>query len=161
MDIGMKSWRDTQLKSTQFLKQELPLIEFLSKIDTKGILWLGNKDGLYAHLSNYYPMVETAADTCVLYGNRLLNKNIIELQDILVGILADMQIKCIYVGINRYALTSTALYDNTALPDSIEESLDMVMKQCHPGFKRIEVYEQVDGNHFVYSHPMDNYTLCR
>ena len=64
-----------------------------------------------------------------------------------------------YVAINRYEIT---LHDlDFELPNSIEDSLDTVMKYCDTQFERLHTFDQVDGNHMVAAHPMDCYGLCK
>jgi hypothetical protein len=64
-----------------------------------------------------------------------------------------------YVGINRYEIIAHDL--DFELPDSIADSLDLVMNYCDPKFCRLHRFDQVDGNHMVAAHPMDCYRLCK
>lgn len=64
-----------------------------------------------------------------------------------------------YVAVNRYEVTQHDMpFD---LPDSIEDSLDLIMQQANPKFQRLYTYSAVDGEHMVAAHPMDCYTLCK
>ena len=47
------------------------------------------------------------------------------------------------------------------LPDSMEQSLDLIMEYCDPRFKRLHTFDKIDGNHMAYAHPMDCYGLCK
>jgi hypothetical protein len=66
---------------------------------------------------------------------------------------------CAYIAINRYKVIAHDL--DFELPDLIEDSLDLIMSHCHPGFRRLHTFHNVDGNHMIAVHPMDCYGLCK
>jgi hypothetical protein len=79
----------------------------------------------------------------------------------LVNTITQLTANCnhAYVAINRYEVVQHDL--NIELPDSIDSSLDAIMQYCDPKFKRLHIFDQVDGNHMVQAHPMDCYGLCK
>jgi hypothetical protein len=66
------------------------------------------------------------------------------------------QLQVIYLAINRYYILPNndlqLLY-----PDSIEESLDLIISHCKIPFKRLYCSLNVDGHHFVGIHGLDVY----
>jgi hypothetical protein len=156
----MRNWRDKQLSSfgtNNILTQEKVLLDFLKISNSKNIKWDGDSNGLFETVKQHYTITDIdQADTCVIFGNVLMNKTLTEISNI---IKEKLIIKNLYVGINRFAIEQENY--NLSLPDSLEETLNEVVFSCHQKFQRLAEFKNISGNTFVFAHPQDLYGLCR
>jgi hypothetical protein len=84
--------------------------------------------------------------------SQLSPKNLIQQLNTFAVPLLDV----IYLAVNRYEILP--INDLSLLyPDSIEESLDLIISQCKIPFKRLYCSLSVDGHHFVGIHGLDVY----
>lgn len=160
----MQSWRDKQLininADTVILDQETCLLRFLDSLETPSIYWAANRSRFYEIVNRRYNLTEClkSSDTLVLFKT-IDNLTVRQTQSKISHFLEMKNIRNFYVGINRYTfLTEDPILD---LPDRLEDSITHIMQQCHAGFTRIADFDLVAGETFVFSHPMDLYTLCR
>ena len=155
----MKNWRNKQLSSfgnNNILLQELVLIDFLKNSNSKNIKWLGDNNGLFELIKENYTITEIdeEADTCVIFGDILMNKTLNTVSFIIQKRLC---IKNLYVGINRFTIEKNDY--NLNLPDSLEETITEAILKCNQNFRRLANFESISGSNFVFAHPMDLYGL--
>lgn len=160
MDAGR--WRDQQLNSvTSFdsdeivLEQEMLLLDFVT--DKQNVVWRWHApDSKFKKIcAKRIRLSDTDYNGVIFFGFPNCNTETL----IRAIRLAIESVDFAYVGINRYQVRTHNLPID--LPDSIEQSLDCLLEHCHPKFKRLHTFPEVDGNHLVFSHPMDCYGLCK
>ena len=161
--IDHNRWRDQQLggfagaTSTDILAQEQVMLNFVKKHSNICWKWLGNDTNFKRICQQQFCIDTINAQGVILFGKRL---NQMTTKNLIIKIREITQdVSYAYVAINRYEIT---LHDlDFELPNSIEDSLDTVMKYCDTQFERLHTFDQVDGNHMVAAHPMDCYGLCK
>jgi len=161
--INHDHWRDQQLggfadvNPNAILAQEQTMLNFVKMQGLVNWKWLGNNTKFKNICQQQITISDNDARGVILFGKRLHHLTTTQLINQVTKIIQDFDYA--YVGINRYEVV---LHDFALeLPDSIEDSLDAIMKQCNPLLNRLNTFEQVDGNHFVAAHPMDCYGLCK
>jgi hypothetical protein len=158
-------WRDQQLNGfvslgsnhTVILQQEQVMLNFLSSCPPIRWCWQGNNSKFKQICSDRHTLDNDHYQGVILFGESLARLTTSQLVNKIK--LAIDQVDYAYVGINRFELIAHDL--PISLPDSMEQSIDEVMKLAHPKFKRLHSYAEVDGNHLVAAHPMDCYKLCK
>jgi hypothetical protein len=73
-----------------------------------------------------------------------------------IRLMLNEKIKVAYLAINRYEFVADYT-GNINFPDSIDDSIDLIVAQCHLDFRRLYRPESVDGKHFVGVHGLDVY----
>lgn len=162
--IDHSRWRDQQIasfrntSSTTILAQEYVMLDFISQLPGVKWQWHGNQTTFKSLCKNIVCIVDNNSTGAIIFGRILQEANTTSR---LVNKIQHMikHVDYAYVAINRYELLKHDL--DFELPDSIEETLDRVMQQCDPNFKRLHTFAQVDGNHMIAAHPMDCYGLCK
>jgi hypothetical protein len=157
-------WRDLQLAGfnsfspgTTILEQEQIMIKFMSSCGDISWRWAGTSSQLKNICSNRYKISDLDYKGIIIFGKTISNVSTSELVTIISNLIQPVDYA--YVAINRYQLTRHDL--SFDLPDSIADSLDTIMKYCHPKFQRLHSFIEVDGDHMVGAHPMDCYGLCK
>lgn len=158
------TWRDIQIKSFQdlqhhevILEQESVMLEFVKLFPHARWKWQAPKNNFYEICKKHINIVEQGHDSIVIYGEVISNMDTAKLCDTIKKLISDVDRA--YVAVNRYLIQKNT--SGIELPDSIEESLDALVGSCHGKFKRLTRFDHVDGNHMVFSHPMDCYGLCK
>jgi hypothetical protein len=156
-------WRDQQLAGflgttdRDILAQEKVMLDFVKSHKDICWKWLGNNTNFKTICQQEFCIDDSNAQGVIVFGKQLhqmTTKNMItKLREIIQGF------EYAYVAVNRYEVISHDF--DLELPDTIEGSLDAVMKHCDSRFNRLYTFAQVDGNHMVAAHPMDCYGLCR
>jgi hypothetical protein len=156
-------WRDQQLAGflgttdRDILAQEKVMLDFVKSHKDICWKWLGNNTNFKTICQQEFCIDDSNAQGVIVFGKQLhqmTTKNLItKLREIIQGF------EYAYVAVNRYEVISHDF--DLELPDTIEGSLDAVMKHCDSRFNRLYTFAQVDGNHMVAAHPMDCYGLCR
>lgn len=157
------SWRDRQLNGfvstnkEHILEQEKVMLDFVTKFPNVTWRWLGNNDNFRKICEKFISIDDKTYQGVILFGRRLHG---ITTEDLVRLVqLTTSEVNFAYVGINRYGITKHNI--DLELPDSLEKSLDKIMKYCDPKFNRLHSFNNVDGNHMVAAHPRDCYGLCR
>jgi hypothetical protein len=156
-------WRDQQLAGflgttdRDILAQEKVMLDFVKSHKDICWKWLGNNTNFKTICQQEFCIDDSNTQGVIVFGKQLhqmTTKNLItKLREIIQGF------EYAYVAVNRYEVISHDF--DLELPDTIEGSLDAVMKHCDSRFNRLYTFAQVDGNHMVAAHPMDCYGLCR
>ena len=161
--VNHDHWRDQQLNSfanltdvDTVLAQEKIMLDFVTqhKILWK---WQGNQTKFRQLCQQYITIRDTDCQGVIVFGTVLHQLTTSLLVNKIRELTQDFNYA--YVGINRYEVIAHDL--DFELPDSIADSLDLVMNYCDPKFCRLHRFDQVDGNHMVAAHPMDCYRLCK
>lgn len=158
-----RSWRDQQLNGFKvaskntLLEQEQVMLDFVTKFPKVKWRWLGNNDNFRTICENIIVLDDKDYQGVILFGGKLYGLTTSRLVNIVRATIDNVNFA--YVGFNRYGITKHDI--DLDLPDSLEESLDVVMNYCDPMFKRLHSFAHVDGNHMVAAHPRDCYGLCR
>lgn len=160
MDAGI--WRDQQLNSflnlknqPVILKQEKVMLAFVEQFPDVIWKWQAPKSQFYNLCSKKIRLSDRDYDGLILFGLPLLDtKNLVEQIKVMI-----QPVKYAYVAINRYMISTHNL--ELELPDDIGESIDVIMQHLDSRFCRLAKFDEVDGNHLVFSHPMDCYRLCK
>ena len=162
--ISTQRWRDRQLTSfTKFsltntiLEQEQVMCNFMSKFGDINWYWAGDSNNLKNICSSIYNISNINYRGIIIFGQTINNLTTGNLVTAIRNLIEPVDYA--YVAVNRYLLASHDLPIN--LPDSISDSLDVIMQYCHPSFKRLHTFAEVDGNHMVGAHPLDCYGLCK
>jgi hypothetical protein len=160
--INYNRWRDQQLsgfssifKQPVLLEQESRMLEFVQSCPAVVWRWIAPITGFRSICQDH---VRLGSGTGVIAFGPILDdlttgQLVRRVQELTAG--QDHA----YIAINRYEITEHDL--PLDLPDSIEDSLDLIMQQANAKFKRLYRYPAVDGEHMVAAHPMDCYTLCK
>lgn len=158
------TWRDRQLNNFEkltansvVLQQEQVMLNFVTKFPQARWRWIAPLTQFYHICQNQIQIVEDNYDAVILFGPAISNIGTATLVERILNFTAG--VKYAYVAINRYLITSHTL--NINLPESIEESIDCVIEQAHPEFRRLARFDNVDGNHMIFAHPMDCFGLCK
>jgi hypothetical protein len=162
MSVDPGRWRDLQisnfkgLKDTEVvLEQEKFMLDFCTSLPDVKWCWQAPISDFYRLCNQKLQLVLENYNGIILFGLPICDsKTLVEHVS-----AAIKNIEFAYVGINRYSVRNQDL--DPRLPDSIEDSLDLMIKYCDPRFKRLHTFQEVDGNHMVFSHPMDCYILCK
>jgi len=164
MTVDLNRWRDQQLNGFRLfsnlypiLEQELVMLNFVKTCPDVAWRWEAPETKFKKICQEHIVINNTKYDGIILFGTKLLQQTTTQL---LVNTIRKLtsNCNCAYVAINRYEVIQHTL--NIDLPDNITDSLDTIMHHCNPKFKRLHVFDQVDGNHMVAAHPMDCYGLC-
>lgn len=146
-------WRNKQI-STGLLWQDMVCLDFIAQPQYQNLSWrwLGRKDNFYHHCSQ---ILELSHDnyTGLIMINRPSYVTPRAFVDMLDRRLHD-DVKCAYVAVNRFMLRANNDLD-LDYPDSLEESIDLIMSQCKKKFRRLYSPLDVDGKHFVAVHGLD------
>jgi hypothetical protein len=160
MDPG--HWRDQQLGAFKqlggtevVLQQEQLMLDFVTSISGTVWRWHAPNSKFRDLCAKKICLSESNYNGLIFFGMPSCDsKTLIETISRLID-----KVDYAYVAINRYLVTEHTL--SIDLPDNIEQSIDCLVKYCHPKFQRLHSFSEVDGNHMVYSHPMDCYGLCK
>lgn len=156
-----KHWRDQQLTGFNLkdalLQQEKNMLDFLEQTRIDRWRWCGDHNNFKIICSKQYTLTDYNYNGVIIFGHTVDNLSSLELCNRVKNLIADTE--CAYLGINRYLLSHHDL--DFELPDTIEQSIDEIVKFCNPGFRRLHSFAQVDGNHMIASHPMDCYGLWK
>lgn len=161
--INHDIWRDQQLNSfskistAPILEQELAMLTYVKSISNIKWRWYGNNSSFKRVCESVVSLSDTDYQGVIVFGEILNGMSTSALIERIKQLIGDVEYA--YVGINRYEV----LYNDIAieLPETIVDSLDLVMKYCDSRFKRLRTFNEVDGNHMVAVHPMDCYILCK
>jgi hypothetical protein len=155
-------WRDQQISGfidlqhqEIILEQEKIMLNFVEQFQQARWAWQAPLSKFYDICAKKIQIVGNNHNAVILFGMGECSSG--TLVEIIKQAVA--QVDYAYVGINRYQI-KTHNFD-IDLEDSIEDSIDAIVKHCDPRFKRLATFSEVDGNHMVFSHPMDCYGLCR
>lgn len=160
--INHNRWRDQQLsgfssifKQPVLLEQESRMLEFVQSCPAVVWRWIAPITGFRAICQEHVQL--GSGPGVIVFGPILDNLTTGQLVRRVQELTQGMD--WAYVAVNRYEVTQHDMpFD---LPDSIEDSLDLIMQQANPKFQRLYTYSAVDGEHMVAAHPMDCYTLCK
>lgn len=161
--VDHNRWRDLQLAgfagvtSRDILAQEQVMLDFVKSHGNICWKWLGNDTNFKRICQEQFCINDTDAQGVILFGKQLHQMTTGNLISKITAVIQDFDYA--YVAVNRYEVIAHDL--ELALPDTIEDSLDAVMKHCDLRFHRLHTFDQVDGNHMVAAHPMDCYGLCK
>ena len=158
------TWRDRQVlsfcdyKQDAVLAQEKVMLDFVSQFPDVHWSWRAEK-GLFYDICKEQVNIDKQDNSngVIVFGNGIALTSTGTLVRRIRNLVQNISVA--YVGINRFAISEHNL--DFKLPDSIEQSLDLIMKYCNPGFKRLHTFDRVDGDHMIFAHPMDSYGLCR
>lgn len=157
------SWRDRQLngfslvESNSILAQEKVMLDFVTSQKSVSWCWMGNNTNFKSICRQHIVIDNENAQGLIIYGKQLINLTTAQLITKLKKIIQNYSY--VYAAIDRYEIIKHDL--DLELPDSMSQTLDLIMTQCHPRFKRLCTFDEVDGNHMVAAHPMDCYGLCK
>ena len=152
-------WRDRQLTGFNLahavLQQEKNMLDFMLQCGIKQWRWCGDNNNLKSLCAQQYELVDHNCQGVIIFGQLVNNLS----SSLLCKQVRDLinNVEHAYLGINRYNISHHDL--EFELPDSIEQSLDKIVKFCNTRFYRLHSFPHVDGNHMVGSHPMDCYGL--
>jgi hypothetical protein len=145
-------WRNKQL-GNNLCWQESVCLDFLLRHKNVRWQWHGSFNKFYRYCADIVP-VDNHGNGAIIINrfSQLSPKNLIQQLNTFAVPLLDV----IYLAVNRYEILP--INDLSLLyPDSIEESLDLIISQCKIPFKRLYCSLSVDGHHFVGIHGLDVY----
>jgi hypothetical protein len=152
-------WRDRQLSgfnlAQSVLQQEKNMLDFMLQCGIKQWRWCGDNNNLRLLCAQQYELVNYYCQGVIIFGHVVDNLTSSELCNKVRHLINDVE--HVYLGINRYNISCHDLAFD--LPDSMEKSIDKIVKFCDTRFYRLHSFPHVDGNHMVGSHPMDCYGL--
>ena len=161
--VNPNLWRDQQLNNFASLTgvdvvliQEKIMLDFVTQ-HRVWWKWQGNCTKFRQLCQQYIDIRDTDCQGVIVFGTTLRQLSTSTLVNKIRQLTQNFDYA--YVAINRYEVIAHDLEFD--LPDSIEDSLDLIMNYCDPKFYRLHTFDQVDGNHMVAAHPMDCYVLCR
>lgn len=164
--INQDRWRDQQLSGFSntgdsgsiLLAQEKIMLDWVQQYPDVKWKWVAPETKFKKICQGLMQIADDDCNGLIMFN---LNLQYVETSKNLVDKIRNAieTVDYAYVGINRYQLAINNL--DLELPDSIADSLDVIMQYCDPRFKRLHTFDQVDGNHMVYAHPMDCYVLCK
>lgn len=159
------AWRDQQINGflnldnkEVVLEQEQLMLDFVRQFPEVRWLWQSPKSPKSQFYNLCARQIQITSDYyngIILFG--LPNMDSASLVRCITKAISDVDYA--YVAINRYKIDSHNL--DFDLPDSIDESIDLIMQHCDHRFRRLKTFSEVDGNHMVFAHPMDCYGLCK
>lgn len=161
--VDIDRWRDQQLSGFKsaskdaILEQEKVMLDFVTQFSNTKWLWQGNQTNFRKICDQHITIDNIDYQGVILFGSRTSGLSTNQLVERIQELTHNVDFA--YVGINRYSITKHDI--DIALPDSIADSLDVIMNYCNPKFTRLHSFEHVDGNHMVAAHPRDCYGLCR
>ena len=160
----VNNWRDRQINSFNdfknqeiLLTQEYIVIDFLQKHNGVAWKWQGDINKFKNYCEKSLNITDQNHNGIIIFGEILSSLSTSELVYKIQQLISDVDFA--YVGINRYEINGHDL--DIELPDQIDQSIDSIIKLCDPRFRRLHTFPEVTGNHMVFVHPMDCYTLCK
>lgn len=157
-------WRDRQINgfenlaaSNVVLEQEQVMLNFVTKFKQARWRWIAPKTQFFQICQQHIQITECDSNAVVVFGPELSDIDTVTLVNRIKNFTEGVDYA--YVAINRYSITRNTL--NIDLPDSIEQTMDSIVALANPKFARLASFENVDGNHMVFSHPMDCFGLCK
>jgi hypothetical protein len=164
MKIDHNRWRDQQLNGfatlaglQPILEQELVMLNFVKTFSNAVWRWAAPDTKFKKICQQHINIDNNKYNGIIIFGTALLQNTTHSLVQTIDRLTSDCHYA--YVAINRYSVIHHDL--DIVLPDSIADSLDVVMQYINPKFKRLYTFDQVDGNHMIAAHPMDCYGLCK
>ena len=158
------TWRDRQINGfenltadTVLLEQEQVMLNFVTQFDQVCWRWVAPKTQFFQICQQHIQITDCDSNGIVVFGPALSDIDTATLVDRIQKFTDDVDYA--YIAINRYSITRNTL--NIDLPDSIEQTIDSIVALANPRFSRLASFENVDGNHMVFSHPMDCFGLCK
>lgn len=158
------TWRDRQINNFKnltagnvLLKQEKIMLDFVTKFTQARWRWVAPETEFFKICQQHIQITDSNSNAVVVFGPELSDIDTATLVNRIRNFTDDVDYA--YIAINRYSITRNTL--NIDLPDSIEQSLDSLVTLANPNFSRLASFENVDGNHMVFSHPMDCFGLCK
>jgi len=161
--VDIDRWRDQQLSGFKsaskdaILEQEKVMLDFVTQFSNTKWLWQGNQTNFRKICDQHITIDNIDYQGVILFGSRTSGLSTNQLVERIQELTHNVDLA--YVGINRYSIIEHDI--DIELPDSIADSLDVIMNYCNPKFTRLHSFEHVDGNHMVAAHPRDCYGLCR
>tara|TARA_R110000772_G_scaffold244800_1_gene358210 strand:+ start:104 stop:616 length:513 start_codon:yes stop_codon:yes gene_type:complete len=157
-------WRDLQVLSfcdydaDAILEQEKLMLDFVCQFPDVLWRWRAEK-GLFYNICKEHIRIDTQIkhNGIIIFGSGIAATSTRKLVRRIRNLVQNTSVA--YVGINRFSLLEHNI--DFELPDSMEQSLDLIMEYCDPRFKRLHTFDKIDGNHMAYAHPMDCYGLCK
>ncbi len=146
------NWRNKQLQNN-LCWQEAVCLNFLLQHNNIRWQWHGSFSNFYHHCSDKVTIDHKGNGAVIInrFG-KLSPKNLIQQLDAFDALSLDV----IYLAINRYDILPVNDL-SLSYPDSLEESLDLIISQCKIPFKRLYCSLSIDGHHFVGIHGLDVY----
>jgi hypothetical protein len=164
MTVNHDLWRDQQLNgfknlsgASLILEQEQVMLNFVKTYSDVVWRWVATNTKFKKICQQHISISDTDYNGIIIFGPVFHQQT----KQSLVTTIKKLTSKCdyAYVTINRYEVIRHDM--NIALPDNIDDSLDIIMYHCDTKFKRLHTFNHVDGNHMIAAHPMDCYGLCR
>jgi len=161
--VDIDRWRDQQLSGFKsaskdaILEQEKVMLDFVTQFSNTKWLWLGNQTNFRKICDQHITIDNIDYQGVILFGSRTSGLSTNQLVERIQELTHNVDFA--YVGINRYSITKHDI--DIELPDSIADSLDVIMNYCNPKFTRLHSFKHVDGSHMVAAHPGDCYGLCK
>ena len=143
-------WRNKQLGKS-LLRQEILCLEFLDKHPDLTWQWSGHKGYFYDYCNSVFS-IDRSGQGLIMINNlfRLTPANMISSLDRLMH----DDIQTAYLAINRFEIHAK---NDLSLdyPDSMQQSIDLIVSRCQKKFKRLYSPGEVDAKHFVGVHGLD------
>lgn len=163
--IDYTRWRDQQLQGLScvfnqppVLAQERVMLDFVLGQPCDQWRWFGTHNSFKDLVAQLVTLTDSAqAPGVIVFGMVLECARLSQFRQRIHSLID--QVDFAYVAVNRY----TIIHNDMAmdLPDSMEQSLDLIMTSIDPRFRRLATFDQVDGAHMVAAHGMDCYGLCK
>lgn len=162
--INFTKWRDQQINSFNgydkrqtILAQEKVMLDFVCQFPHVRWYWAGDNNNFKLICADSIQIDTVDCNGIIIYGNVLHQLKVKDVIEKVKQLIVDKEY--VYLGINRYETISDDFILD--LPDSIEDSIDFIVREINTNFRRLESFPQVDGNHMVFAHPMDCFGLCK
>jgi hypothetical protein len=162
--MNTTSWRDRQISSFKLdqknfviLQQEKIMLDFMESCGQTTWKWMGDSNTFAKFCHSVHDFSDKDYQGIIIFGSIFFGKPTSYICQTIKDHITN--VKHVYCAVNRYLISE---HDMTfELPDSIEASMDCIIKHCHPNFKRLHTFAEADGNHMIAAHPLDCYGLCK
>lgn len=143
-------WRNKQL-GQNLLWQELQCLNFVQQHPNIEWRWYGLK-GYFFEVCNKLCTTSNQGQGAIIinFPMRVSVNNFIHT----ISNLIKEDIAVAYLAVNRYEFLPSDSCDFD-FPDSLQETMDVIVNKCNPNFRRLYQPNQVDGKHFVGVHGLD------
>lgn len=143
-------WRNKQL-GTNILQQEALCYKFLNQHNSLTWAWHGTRGNFYNFCQQQFNFSENATGLVIInLPVRATPREFVEEIDSLIT----ESTQAVYLAVNRFEFKSSNDL-GIQYPDSLEQSIDLIVQHCCVPFQRINHSTPVDGHHFVGAHGLD------
>lgn len=149
-------WRNKQL-GQNLAQQEIICFEWLKQQTGIQWQWYGHPGYFQNYCRERLDFSQPATGLVIV--NYPLHATPAKFVDTINRLVTD-RVQAVYLAINRFEFNSKNDL-NLDWPDSMEQSIDLIVAQCKIPLRRLQTFAEVDALHFVGIHGLDIFVYAK